>query len=83
MKKNLESIIVEEIKAAIPFIEQYREKNVVKHNAEAANEHGGEYSVKEKYKHRVRVVDLVLPRLKAIVEKYYELQKDEKGKDLE
>ena len=53
MTKEFEILVVDAIKKAIPRVEQYRAKNVTKYNAEAGLEHGGEYSVKEKYKRNV------------------------------
>lgn len=68
---KFEETIVEALKQIIPKVESYREKNVTKYNAEAELLHGGEYSTKEKYKNRVRCVDLVLPTLRWFVETYY------------
>ena len=68
MTKEFEKLVVDSVKKIIPRVERYREKNVTKYNAEAAGEHGGEYSVKEKYKNRVRVVDIFLPIAKEFVE---------------
>lgn len=55
---------VEFLESILPNIEQYRQKNVNKYYAEERLEHGGEYSVKEKYKNRVRIVDIFLAPLK-------------------
>lgn len=72
MNKRVEDAIFEELKSIIvPKLEAYREKNVVKYNAEAAGEHGGEYSTKERYKNRVRIIDVILPSLRKIIEMYY------------
>lgn len=48
----------------LPKIEEYREKNVGKYYAEQNTEYGGEYFKMEKYKNRVRVVDIFLAPLK-------------------
>ena len=83
MTKDFEKLLVESIKKAIPRVEAYRAKNVTKYNAESANEHGGEYSVKEKYKNRVRVVDIFLPIAKEFVESYYKLSASKKDNSIE
>ena len=49
----------------IPKIEIYREKQVAKHDAEKALEYS-EYTKVERYKHRVRIVDIFLPALKEL-----------------
>lgn len=83
MSKEFEKLFVESLKKIIPKVEQYREKNVTKYNAELANEHGGEYSVKEKYKNRTRIVDLFLPVAKEFVESYYKVVASKKDNSIE
>lgn len=55
---------VEFVESVLPNVEQYRQKNVNKYYAEKNMEHGGEYSKMEKYKNRVRIVDIFLAPLK-------------------
>ena len=83
MTKEFEKLVVDSVKKIIPRVERYREKNVTKYNAEAAGEHGGEYSVKEKYKNRVRIVDIFLPVAKEFVEAYYKLNAAKKDDSIE
>jgi len=83
MNKDFERTLMVALKDLVPKIEKYRMKNVTKYNAESAGEHGGEYSVKEKYKNRVRVVDIFLPTLKIFVESYHSISSEKKDKSLE
>lgn len=71
MNTKFETLLIEAVKQIIPKVEAYRAKNVAKYNAESAGEHGGEYSIREKYKNRVRQVDIFLPTIRWFVETYY------------
>ena len=83
MTKDFEKLVVDSVKKLIPGVEQYRAKNVAKYNAEAAGEHGGEYSVKKKYKNRVRIVDIFPPVAKDFVEAYYKQISSKKDGSIE
>jgi hypothetical protein len=60
-------LIFDAFEECIPRIEQYREKQITKYNAEKSTEYGGEYTKLEKYKNRVRIIDVFLPALKKLV----------------
>lgn len=57
---------VEFVSSILPKIEEYRAKNVNKYYREAEQEYR-EYTKMERYKNRVRVVDIFLPSLKTFL----------------
>lgn len=56
------------LKKIVENAEEYRAKNVNKYYREKELEHGGVYPVLEKYKNRVRVVDIFLEPAKILIE---------------
>ncbi len=48
----------------LPAVEEYRQKQVNKYYREKELEYGGEFQKLERYKNRVRIVDIFLPTIK-------------------
>ena len=69
MSDDLKDLIVSFVVDIVPKIEHYRAKNVNKYYRESEISYGADPQKLEKYKNRVRVVDIFLPGLKGILSK--------------
>lgn len=74
MAKEKIDILFKAIERMIPAIEKYRATNYNKYVKEMERDDSA-YEKSERYKHRVRVVDIILPELQTMVEEW-------KGKQL-